>query len=314
MPNWRPPRPSSASTPRPAPPAPAPAPAKDAPKESASASEGGASPGLSCKGSGIKTPCAEKAAAFFPEEPAEPDAEPDTEPEAAEVDEEDGPRVSEAPRSEETASARFSDWKSKPHARSTSCVGRPCGSASSVATAAAAAAAAAVARDGRPWWERLHERKGFIKANRRSGGIPRRPVPEAADTDEKREEVPPFPRRATVAGLYSSRSRPSSRPSSARSRDQSTGDCGNAGTSSDPPSRPPACRVETRVPSDEGQDDGFLSSWATSQRTCPVEPSPFCGVDGDDEGACHMNSVRNNSQAMLKRLAALRRALETSVI
>ncbi|OLQ05672.1 hypothetical protein AK812_SmicGene11102 [Symbiodinium microadriaticum] len=55
---------------------------KDAPKESASASEGGASPGLSCKGSGIKTPCAEKATAFFPE--------------AAEVDEEDGPRVSEA--------------------------------------------------------------------------------------------------------------------------------------------------------------------------------------------------------------------------
>jgi len=277
VPNWRPPRPSSASTPRPAPPAPAPAPAKDAPKESAS--EGG---------SGIKTPSAEKATAFFPEEPVEPDAEPDTEPEAAEVDEEDEPRASEAPRREETTSARFSDWKSKPHARSTSCVGRPCGSASSVATAAAAAAAAAVARDGRPWWERLHERKGFNKVHRRSGGIPRRPAPEAAADTEKREEVPPCP--------------------------NSTGDCGNAGSSSDPHPRPAPSVAETRVPGDDAQEDGFLSSLGASWRTSPAEPSPFCGMEGDDEGACDMNAVRNNSQAMLKRLAALRRALETSVI
>eukprot|EP00439_Symbiodinium_sp_Y106_P057267 s2466_g8.t1 len=96
-----------------------------------------------------------------------------------------------------------------------------------------------------------------------------------------------------------------------RSENVITGDCGNAGSSSDPP-RPAPSVAETRVPGDDAQEDGFLSSLGASWRTSPAEPSPFCGMEGDDEGACDMNAVRNNSQAMLKRLAALRRALETS--
>ncbi|CAJ1368501.1 unnamed protein product, partial [Effrenium voratum] len=149
------------------------------------------------------------------EEPsAEPDAEPDTEPSEA-----------DAPKSWAKRSASFS-------------VGRPRGSAAHIAAAAAAAATAAASMDGRPWWERLHDKNTLRTA--RKCGFSSQTMPEPfkaasekydsekcdsekcnSDSDEKGDKSHPAPastvsgssvRRPTVASARRTRSRTPSQP------------------------------------------------------------------------------------------------------
>lgn len=240
---------------------------------------------------------------------------------------------SEAPeqQKEEEKGSRHRLWASM----SSSSFARPTGSASEVAAAAAAAAATAVSSDGRPWWERLHDR---TKMRHSMGGPNRKPsVPPAkprTPLDTSHMSASEVLHAAAASARYPaaprSRARPPSAPPAFRGSRASSAGRDRRTSAQDARQERPASGRPAPTPSREhSQEDPslFQESYIYEDEETTFIPETdgpvFFGVDSDDEGdLCQDQGTSSKGaaepaldpqmawqQATLDRLSELRKTL-----